>query len=144
GYTLAVSNTGAGTATSATLSDTLPTGTGITWSTSPTYTGPGTCSIAGQTLSCNLGNLASGATATVHVTSGTSTSSCAAYTNSATLSATNSSSVQSSATTTVQCPALSLTKTADAATVAAGASIGYTLAVSNTGSGTATGATPSD
>jgi uncharacterized repeat protein (TIGR01451 family) len=144
GYTLAVSNTGAGTATSATLSDSLPAGTGVSWSISPAYSGPGTCSIVSQTLTCNFGNLAAGGTATVHVTSATSASSCAAYANTATVSASNSSAVPASATTTVQCPSLSLTKTADAATVAAGAAIGYTLAVSNTGAGTATSATLSD
>jgi uncharacterized repeat protein (TIGR01451 family) len=148
GYTLAVANTGAGTATSATLSDTLPTGTGITWSISPAYNGPGTCSLNGQLLSCNLGNLASGSTASVHVTSTTSTSSCASYANTATLSAGNSSSIQASATATVLCPdltpALNLTQTADAATVAAGSSIGYTLAASNKGSGAAISASLSD
>ena len=144
GYTLAVTNSGAGTATAATLTDPLPTGTGIRWSISPAYSGPGTCSIASGTLSCAFGNLTSGATATVQVTSATSASSCAAYSNTATLSASNASSVQASATTTVQCPSLGLTKTATAATVPAGGSIGYALAVTNSGAGTATAATLTD
>ena len=47
----------------------------------------------------------------VHVTSGTPASSCTAYSNTATLSATNHGSLQASATTTVQCPSLSISKT---------------------------------
>ena len=111
GYTIALSNnaaTGTGAATAAALNDPLPGGTGINWSISPAYTGPGTCAIAGavgsQTLACSFGNLAGGDPAVVvHVTSGTSTSSCAAYPNTATVSASNISSINASATTTVQC-----------------------------------------
>jgi uncharacterized repeat protein (TIGR01451 family) len=144
GYTLTVTNSGAGTATAATLNDVLLSGTGMEWSISPPYSGPGTCSVAGTTLSCGFGNLAAGGSASVHVTSATSASSCAAYPNTATASASNNGAVQASATTTVQCPVLGLTKTADAATVAAGAAIGYTLTVTNSGAGTATAATLSD
>jgi uncharacterized repeat protein (TIGR01451 family) len=49
-----------------------------------------------------------------------------------------------SASTEVQCAALTLTKTADAATVAAGGQIGFTLTSGNTGPGTATDAVLSD
>jgi len=110
GYTLKVSNgatAGTPAATSVTLSDPLPTGTGLSWSISPGYSGPGTCSITGvvgnQTLGCNLGDMAAGGMASVHVTSSTSVSICAAYSNTATVSASNSSAVQSSATATVPC-----------------------------------------
>jgi uncharacterized repeat protein (TIGR01451 family) len=109
GYTIALRNfasLGTGAATAAALNDPLPGGTGINWSLSP-YSGPGTCAVTGmvgfQTLACNLGNLAGGGSALVRVTSGTSTSSCAAYPNTATASATNISSIHASATTTVQC-----------------------------------------
>jgi uncharacterized repeat protein (TIGR01451 family) len=111
GYTIALSNnaaTGTGAATAAALNDPLPGGTGIAWSISPTYAGPGTCAVAGavgsQTLACSFGDVAGGGSALVHVTSGTSISSCAAYPNTATLSATNISSIHASAATTVQCP----------------------------------------
>src|SRR5262249_6080709 len=113
-------------------------GSGINWTISPAYSGPGTCGLVNQTLDCAFGDLTSGAIASVHVASATSASSCAPYANTATLSGANSGSVQASATTTVQCAGLSLTKTADAATVSAGTSIGYTLTVNNTGGGTAT------
>ena len=110
GYTIALSNNAPGTvtATAAALNDPLPGGTGINWSISPVYNGPGTCAITGavgsQTLACSLGDLAAGDLAAVHVTSATSTSGCAAYPNTATMSATNITSKQASATTTVQCP----------------------------------------
>jgi hypothetical protein len=113
GYTISLANNAApvtgAAATAAALSDPLPSGTGINWSISPAYGGPGTCAITGavgsQTLACSLGDLAGGGpTTTVHVTSATSTSSCAAYPNTATLSATNPISINASTTTTVQCP----------------------------------------
>jgi len=110
GYTVQVSNSsaaGTGTAISVTMGDPLPAGTGGSWSISPAYSGPGTCSITGamgsQTLGCTLGNLAAGASASVHVTSIASTSSCAGYSNTATASAGNASAIQSTATTTVLC-----------------------------------------
>jgi uncharacterized repeat protein (TIGR01451 family) len=130
GYTVTVSNSstaGTGTATGVTLNDPLPAGTGISWSISPAYSGPGTCSVTGaagsQTLGCSFGNLAAGATAPVHVISATSASSCATYSNTATASASNSSSVQSSATTTVQCLA-NMSSPANHATLS-GASVNF-------------------
>jgi YVTN family beta-propeller protein len=73
GITLNVSNGGPGTENSVALNDPLPSGPGVNWSISPAYSGPGTCSIAGsvgsQILSCSFGDLASGASASLHVTS---------------------------------------------------------------------------
>ena len=103
GYTLSATNTGSSAASSTVLNDALPTGSGIAWSISPAYSGTGTCAIASGTLSCNLGSLAPGGTASVHVTSATNSSTCGAFANTATLSAANAGTVQSSATTTVNC-----------------------------------------
>ena len=151
GFTVTAMNgsaPGTGTLTGATLSDTLPAGSGIAWSISPAYAGPGTCSIAGQTLTCSFGDLAPGASASVHVSSPTGFASCGTYSNSAALSATNAPTVTSNtATTTVQCPAPMVTKAADAATVNAGTAIGFTVTAMNgsaPGTGTLTGATLSD
>jgi uncharacterized repeat protein (TIGR01451 family) len=72
GYTVTVSNSsvaGTGTAFNAMLGDPLPA-TSLPWSISPAYGGPGTCNISpapALILSCNFGNLAPGASATVHV-----------------------------------------------------------------------------
>lgn len=103
GFTLTAGNPGTGTAQVVTLNDPLPSGTGIAWSVSPAYSGPGSCGVAGGTLSCSFGSLSPGATASVHVTGTTTASSCGIYANTATASSTNASSVQASATTIVQC-----------------------------------------
>ena len=77
GFTIKVTSDGQSTANNVTLADTLPTlaNAGINWANSPAYTGPGTCGITGaaptQSLNCSFGNLAAGATASVHVTSNT-------------------------------------------------------------------------
>ena len=98
-----------------------------------------------QSLSCAFGDMAPAASATVHVTSPTTGATpCAAYPNTASAQATNNPQVQASATTSVQCPGLQIAKTADAASVSAGDPIGFTIKVSNTGAGTATGVTLSD
>jgi YVTN family beta-propeller protein len=72
GITIAVSNAGPGVEDNVALNDPLPAGTGVSWSISPAYSGPGTCSIAGsvgsQVLSCSFGNLAPGASASLHIT----------------------------------------------------------------------------
>ncbi|MGB8590023.1 MAG: choice-of-anchor D domain-containing protein [Candidatus Acidiferrales bacterium] len=76
GFTDIVTNPSTTTALSnVTLSDPLPAGTGVDWTISPIYSGPGTCAITGavgsQLLTCSISSLAAGATATVHVTSAT-------------------------------------------------------------------------
>jgi uncharacterized repeat protein (TIGR01451 family) len=147
GFTIDVGNAGPGTATAATLHDVLPAGSGIIWSIAPAYGGPGTCAITGavgsQVLDCAFGDLASGDPASVHVTSTTVFLSCATYVNTATVDAANAPPLESAvASTTVQCPDVSIVKTADAATVDAGATIGFTVTASNAdvaGTGTATG-----
>ena len=107
GYKLELFNQ-ASPALATTLNDPLPSGTGINWSISPAYGGPGTCAITGaagsQTLACDFSALAAGAGTSVHITSATSGPSCGAYSNTATASVLNSGSFQAIATTTVQCP----------------------------------------
>ena len=141
GFTITVSNAGPGTATSVTLTDALPTGTGIVWSISPAVSG---CSISSNTLSCNFGDLAAGGSKTVHVTSPTTGQSCKTYPNTATAQATNNAQVTANASTTVNCGEIQLTKTADAATVNAGESIGFTITASNSGAGDLTSVVVTD
>jgi uncharacterized repeat protein (TIGR01451 family) len=149
GFTVTVTNTGNGTATSVTLNDPLPTGTGLNWSISPAYTGPGTCSISGtapaqQTLACSFGNLAAGASVSVHVLSPTTASTSGTFTNTATAQATNSPPSTGSGSETVLPPSLHVTKTPDAQSVSSGQNIGFTITVSNSGTGTALGVTLND
>jgi len=148
GFTITVGNTGPGVALGATLSDPLPaTGAGG-WSISPAYAGPGTCSISGsapsQTLACSLGNLAAGATSTVHASAGTPSSSVISLTNTATASATNQDPVHATAHTGTTLAHLTITKVADAVTTTAGSPVGFTITVGNTGDGAADGATLTD
>jgi uncharacterized repeat protein (TIGR01451 family) len=134
GFTVTVNNTGTGPASNVVITDNLPTGTGITWSDDKAE-----CSIdASSVLTCNISSIAASGSFAVHLTSPTTSASCAVYNNQATVSATNIDPHQSvQATVTVQCPALSVVKTPDAGTVAAGDSIKFTVTVSNTGAGTA-------
>ena len=91
GLTINVSNAGPGTESSVTLNDPLPSGSSVNWSISPAYSGPGTCSIAGavgsQVLACSFGDLASGASASLHVTS--SSAGAGTYVNAATVTVNN-------------------------------------------------------
>jgi uncharacterized repeat protein (TIGR01451 family) len=107
GFTVSVTNAGPGIASAAAINDPLPSASGVSWSISPAYSGPGTCTITtdptGQTLVCALGDMAANASASVHVTSLTTTASCTTFPNTATASAGNQSSVQASATTSVIC-----------------------------------------
>ncbi|HEY8755194.1 MAG TPA: DUF11 domain-containing protein [Candidatus Dormibacteraeota bacterium] len=146
GFTVTVANSavsGTGTARSVTLTDNLPAGSGVDWSISPAYTGQGTCAIAGgvgsQILSCSFGDMAPGASASVHITSATAFTSCATYQNTASVGVTNEngSPFTAKASTTVQCPGLQITKLADATPVSTGTPIGFQVTVSNSGPGTA-------
>jgi YVTN family beta-propeller protein len=91
GITIGVSNPGPGVAGSVSLNDPLPSGTGINWAISPSFTGPGTCSIGGtvgsQVLTCSFGSFEVGANASVHVTSGSS--STGTFVNAATITTGN-------------------------------------------------------
>jgi uncharacterized repeat protein (TIGR01451 family) len=63
-YSLAVTNNGPATATNVTVTDTLPS---TVIYLSSTTAAPGTCSEAGGTVTCLLGTMANGATATITI-----------------------------------------------------------------------------
>jgi uncharacterized repeat protein (TIGR01451 family) len=144
GFTIAVTNTdeqGTGTANDVVLNDPLPAGSGVSW-TVDSESIEGACEITDGTLACEVGSLAPGDSFTVHVISPTEFASCAVYPNEATLTSSNAPGLIADASTTVQCPAASLVKIADADTVSAGEQIGFTVTASNgdaDGTGTATG-----
>jgi YVTN family beta-propeller protein len=91
GITIAVSNAGPGVEDNVALNDPLPAGTGVSWSISPAYSGPGTCAIAGaigsQVLTCSFGTLESGANASLHITS--ASAGAGTYVNAATVTVNN-------------------------------------------------------
>jgi uncharacterized repeat protein (TIGR01451 family) len=116
-----------------TLTDTLPAG--VAWQEDSND-----CSIANGVLSCAFGDLASGAVRTIHVTGDTDDEDCGVLHNTATVSATNEANTQnnsSSADITVECPGISVTKTADDETVDAADQVGFLITVANGGPGTA-------
>ena len=142
-FTILVSNDGAGDATGVTLTDNLPDG--VHWSTKSAG-----CSIApdsgtvDQVLTCDLGRLASGGTRTVTVSGETTAADCPSLANTAVATSSNEATSEAgdnagSGTIEVDCAEITVTKTADAASVSAGDAIGFTITVTNTGSGTAYG-----
>ncbi|TMD90444.1 MAG: DUF11 domain-containing protein, partial [Chloroflexi bacterium] len=147
GFDITVSNTGAGTATSVTVTDPLPAGGDLSWSLNPAFTG---CSVTGsvgsQSLGCTFASIAGGGhQGPIHIQSTTTKADCATVSNTATVASGNDGGGSSTATVAVQCPNLTITKTANpAGPVSAGTSIGFDIVVSNSGPGTATGVTISD
>jgi uncharacterized repeat protein (TIGR01451 family) len=147
GFTITASNSnaqGTGTAKGVTINDPLPGGPGVDWSIDLAAGPPASCEITGvapnQTLTCGPDDLAAGASESVHVISGTDFTSCALYANTASANADNiPAPIKAGDNTTVQCPNLSLSKTADNATVNAGDQIGFTIQASNAGPGAANG-----
>jgi uncharacterized repeat protein (TIGR01451 family) len=153
GFTIAVSNIGQGTAKNVVLDDPLPAGTATAWSidSGPTGDVTPTCAITGavgsQELKCDPVDLASGKGFSLHVTATTSFDECTEYDNKATATSDNTPEAEDSADITCNKPDLSITKTADHASVNAGEDIGFTITVSNSddaGTGTAKNVTLDD
>ncbi|MFO1219313.1 MAG: SdrD B-like domain-containing protein [Burkholderiaceae bacterium] len=69
-WTIVVTNNGPGTSLQTDLTDTLPAGVSVTGAIAFTRTSPagsGTCSLAGQAMTCALGQLDNGASATITI-----------------------------------------------------------------------------
>src|SRR5438045_3777078 len=113
---------------------------GTSWSidggTYATYT---TCAIAGGTLSCGPSDLAGGASYTVHVSSPTTaaTAGSSPVDNTANVTTTNDGSDTASASVEVLGAAIDVAKSADNPSVSAGDAIGFTVTVTNNGTGIA-------
>lgn len=147
GFSIEVTNNGQGTSTGVTLNDPLPGGDGVEWSVD--YSGPGSCSVTGsaplQTLSCSFGDLASGSSVGLHLSSQTNTFSGGSYPNTVTVESTNGKApVTASATIIVLPVTLAITKTADDAVVSNGDQIGFSIVVTNVGPGIARSVTLDD
>jgi uncharacterized repeat protein (TIGR01451 family) len=148
GFTLTVSNAnapGTGTAYDVMLNDPLPAGSGLAWSEDPDNAA---CEITGavgaQTLECSFGDMAPGASASVHVVSDTSKLDCTTFHNVASVTSVNHPELNPSDDTTVECPGLNISKLADNGTIDAGETASYTIVVWNAGPGLALDASWSD
>jgi uncharacterized repeat protein (TIGR01451 family) len=149
GFTVEVTNLGPGIAKNVTLDDPLPGASGVDWSISPAYAGPGTCLVTGnaptQTLSCSFGNMAVNDSASVHVTSATGNQTCATLANTATASADNAADIDASASISVSChPDVGVEKSTSTPVVSAGELVSYDLTVTAGGTGNSTNVVLSD
>ena len=144
GYTITVTNNGAGTATGVVVHDTLPTNGGLVWSIDAANSDAG-CSITLGVLTCNFGDMLPKDTRSVHLTSPTTAATCGQVLNAASATTTNDGNPSTgNVPITVNCPDISVIKTADAETVDAADRVGFTITVANAGPGTATDVMLSD
>jgi uncharacterized repeat protein (TIGR01451 family) len=144
-WTVTLTNNGTGTAVGATINDPLPALTGVSYTV-----GAGSdasCGITAGTLTCGPKDLAASGTlvAVINATTTAGTScSASGITNTATGKATGVSDVTASAKTTLNCPTLGITKLPATQTKNAGESFTWTVVLTNSGAGTAVGATIND
>jgi uncharacterized repeat protein (TIGR01451 family) len=139
-YSVTVTNTGTAAATNVTVTDNV---SGALTVTAVSFTSPGgngTCP-AQQNVSCNVGTLQAGQSATVTITVTVTVNACPQVVNTASVSADGiPAETSNTVTTTVPCPAnvpsLALLKTGTA-TVTQGGAVTYTVTVSNSGTGSA-------
>jgi uncharacterized repeat protein (TIGR01451 family) len=153
GFTLTVYNTGSGDAHGVTLSDTLPTNAGLSWSIASQGAGwKSSCAIAAGKLTCGPATVPAGTTQaastfTVHITSpttGATGGDCpntGVVNNTGSVTTTNDGTDQSSASTCVQALVdLSITKSGSPATQDLGqGNITWTMVVTNNGPSADTG-----
>src|SRR5439155_1178144 len=140
GFTVTVTNNGTGIARkdrkSVVQGEDAETCGSIDGGTYATYT---TCAIAGGTLSCGPSDVAGGAYYTVHVSSPTTaaTAGSSPVDNTANVTTTNDGSDTASASVEVLGAAIDVAKSADNPPVSAGDAIGFTVTVTNNGTGIA-------
>ncbi len=143
GFTISLTNRGAGDAEFVHLRDLLPIAPGLNW-TIDGGNAVGLCSIANGQLTCELGTVKPNTTLTVHLSSPTTAASCGVVNNVAQFSAENAPDASASGSVTVRCPNVTILKTAGKSPINAGETISFSILVSNIGLGDATGVTVQD
>jgi uncharacterized repeat protein (TIGR01451 family) len=144
-YTIVVTNQGPGTATGVVVTDPLPSGTSAASSSSTV----GTCS-GTTTVTCNVGTLANGASATITINVTGTPATTGVMTNTATVTSTTTDpdptddSDSADITVTPNQADLSITKSASTSSITAGATFSYTIVVTNQGPAPATGVVVTD
>jgi uncharacterized repeat protein (TIGR01451 family) len=147
-YTITVTNTGDASATGVVITDDLDDSLAVDSATFSVDGGTATdCTVgAGNTISCDVGELAAGSSAVATVSVTTSPASCPSVSNVATVSSEELGSEDSNEVTVdVACaPDLTVEKSASASVVDAGDAFMYTITVENTGDAAATGVSITD
>jgi uncharacterized repeat protein (TIGR01451 family) len=137
-FTITVTNNGPGTAFNVVLDDNLPAA--LTWTDDSAL-----CTITGDALHCDFGNLAQGANASVTVTAPTTENTCGLQDNPAAIAdADNTASAQDDGDLTINCPVLDIAKLPDSGDVNAGGTLSFSITVTNLGPGTANSVTLHD
>lgn len=137
-FTIRVENDGSGTAFNVVVTDVLP-GSGLVWALSGADAGScttpgGAPHDSGETLTCSFGTMAQGAIKTVTLRATTTVGTCPDITNVADLTSQNAGSAKASAKVTVDCPTISVVKTATGDDpVDAGGDLTYDIAVAISG-----------
>jgi uncharacterized repeat protein (TIGR01451 family) len=140
-YTLLVRNPSATQINTVAVSDPIPTGMTYVSSTAST----GTLTVTSGTANWNIGNMASGATATATITVQVNSNIAgSSVTNTATLTDAVTPSITASATTTIATPDVRVSKRASGTNFVPGNSFSYTVDIVNAGYGLATGVTLTD
>src|SRR2546430_10930214 len=139
GFTVSVSNNGTGNAYDVTATDNLPGGT--VWSISGPANG---WAVSSNVLTCGPAPLAAGASASVHVVTSADKTECDILHTAATFTTSNDGSGGAQADIAVNCGDVSMAKIADASSVSAGDQAGFTVSVSNNGTGNAYDVTATD
>ena len=139
GFDITVSNAGLGSATNVKIHDALPAGGGLDWSLSPAFAG---CAVSGavgdQALDCTFATLAPAAhTGPIHLVSKTTALDCTTVTNTASVTSGNDGGDQATAAVVVECPNLTITKSAVADSISAGEGASFMIDVHNAGPGAA-------
>src|SRR5947199_400448 len=147
GFTATLTNSSVTTATGLSVTDDLPAGTGVDWSLDAGNSDPG-WSVSGsppnQSLVYSPTTLDGNTSTKAHVVSDTTGQSCGTYDNTISFTTDNDGSGSASDSETVLCATVAISKAADAVSVNAGSPIGFTVTLTNSTAGTATGLTVTD
>ena len=145
GFLITVTSGGPGTAKGVQVSDPLPADAGTSWSIDG-GTAAGSCQIAAGSLTCDLGDLASGQVRTVHISSPTTKATVAdsPVVNTAHVTTTNDGSDDDTDQVVVKGPDIVVDQNADNSPISAGDKAGFSITVSNTGDGIARDVTLTD
>ena len=141
GFVVTVTNNGNGSVFGLAVDDLLPAGNGLAWTIDSQSGG---WAISNGHLTWGAGTLPSQNSITVHIVSPTGTAACGNVANTASFITGNDGTGSDGATVKVDCPNVTVQKTADASPVVAGTAAAFTITVTNEGPGTARDVTLSD